>query len=109
MTMSPGLRKLALTAHVTTSVGWLGAVAASLGLGVAGMTLQDPERGARGLSRPGTDGLVRPLLVMNVFASIVLLLYMQTLGVLADLCCTARPLWSSCSLPQGFPSSSPEG
>jgi hypothetical protein len=28
MTMTPGLRKFALTAHVTSSVGWLGAVAA---------------------------------------------------------------------------------
>jgi len=26
MTMTPGLRKFALTGHVTSSVGWLGAV-----------------------------------------------------------------------------------
>ncbi len=35
--MPPGVRKLALTAHVTTSVGWLGAVAAFLAVAVAGL------------------------------------------------------------------------
>ncbi len=38
MIMSPRLRKFALTAHVTTSVGWLGAVASFLVLAVAGLT-----------------------------------------------------------------------
>ena len=37
MIMNPGTRKLALTAHVTTSVGWMGAVAAFLALSIAGM------------------------------------------------------------------------
>lgn len=36
--MSPGVRKLALTAHVTFSVAWLGAVAGFLALAVAGLT-----------------------------------------------------------------------
>lgn len=36
--LSPALRKLALTAHVTASVGWLGAVAAFLALAVAGLS-----------------------------------------------------------------------
>ncbi len=36
--MPPRVRKLALTAHVTTSVGWLGAVVAFLALAVAGLT-----------------------------------------------------------------------
>src|SRR5713101_7904881 len=43
MTMTPRLRKFALTAHVTFSVGWLGAVAAFLALAVAGMTSQDAQ------------------------------------------------------------------
>jgi hypothetical protein len=38
MTMTPRLRKLALTAHVTSSVGWLGAVVAYLALAIAGLT-----------------------------------------------------------------------
>jgi len=43
MTMTPALRKFALTAHVTSSVGWLGAVAAFLVLAVAGLTSQDAQ------------------------------------------------------------------
>ncbi len=42
MIMTPGLRKVALTAHVTSSLGWFGAVAAFLALAVAGLTGQDP-------------------------------------------------------------------
>ena len=41
MTMKHGLRKLALTAHVTSTVGWLGAVAGFLALAIAGLTSQD--------------------------------------------------------------------
>src|SRR5713226_6387857 len=46
--MTPALRKLTITAHVTFSVGWLGAVAAFLVLSIAGLTSQDAEvvRGA---------------------------------------------------------------
>ncbi len=43
MTMTPSLRKFALTAHVTSSVGWLGAVAAFLVLAVSGLTSQDAQ------------------------------------------------------------------
>ena len=43
MTMTPGVRKLALTAHVTLSVGWLGAVAAFLVLAIAGLTSKDAQ------------------------------------------------------------------
>ncbi|CAN5210258.1 hypothetical protein BH10PSE4_BH10PSE4_38390 [soil metagenome] len=41
--MSPGLRKLALTVHVTASVGLLGAIAAFLALSVAGLAGRDPQ------------------------------------------------------------------
>ena len=43
MIMTPGLRNFALTAHVTSSVGSLGAVAAFLALAVAGLTSQDAQ------------------------------------------------------------------
>lgn len=48
MNMSTGFRKFALTAHVVSSVGWLGAVAAFLVLSIAGLRSQNPEtvRGA---------------------------------------------------------------
>lgn len=38
MTMSPALRKLALTAHVTASIAWLGAVSSFLALAISGLT-----------------------------------------------------------------------
>jgi hypothetical protein len=108
--MTPRVRKLALTAHVTASVGWLGAVAGFLGLAIVGVASQDPQlvRAAYLVMEPvgwfvlvplaaaslvtglvqafGTTwGLFRHYwvlfkLVSNVFATIVLLLYMQTLG-----------------------------
>lgn len=43
MTLPSGLRKLVLTLHVTSSVGWLGAVAAFLVLAVAGLTSRDVQ------------------------------------------------------------------
>jgi hypothetical protein len=111
--MTPWLRKFALTAHVASSVGWLGAVAGSLALAVAGLTSRDPQvvRAAYlTLKLTGwvvlvplslaslLTGLVQSLgtrwglfrhywilakLLMNVLATIVLLLYMQTLSYLA--------------------------
>ena len=39
--MTPGWRKLALTAHVTSSVGWLGAVTGFLALAIVGFTSRD--------------------------------------------------------------------
>lgn len=44
MTFSPRLTKFALTIHVVTSVGWLGAVATFLALAVAGLTSNDSQR-----------------------------------------------------------------
>src|SRR5437660_415292 len=41
--MSPGLRKVALTAHVTSSIGWFGAVSAFLALALVGMASQDRD------------------------------------------------------------------
>jgi hypothetical protein len=41
MTLTPGLRKLVRTAHVTFTVGWLGAVAGFLVLAITGLTSRD--------------------------------------------------------------------
>jgi hypothetical protein len=114
MNLTLGLRRLALTAHVGFSVGWLGAVAGFLALAVAGVMSKDAEtvRGAyllmemtgwvvlvplslasliTGLvSSIGTSwGLFRHYwvvvkLLINITATSILLLYMQTLGQLAD-------------------------
>ena len=43
MTMTPSVRKFALTTHVTSSVGWLGAVAGSLALAIAGVASHDSQ------------------------------------------------------------------
>ena len=43
MSMTPRLRKLMLTAHVTFSVGWLGAVVVYLALAVTGLTSRDVQ------------------------------------------------------------------
>lgn len=43
MIMTPRLRKFALTAHITSSVGWLGAVVGFLALVIAALTIQDDQ------------------------------------------------------------------
>ena len=109
----PRIRKFALTAHVVSSVGWLGAVAAFLALAVVGVTSQDAQtvRGVYLVMEAAAwlilvplafasliTGLVQALstswglfhcywvlskLVINVIASAVLLLYMQTFDSMA--------------------------
>lgn len=66
MAMTTRVRRLVLTAHVTTSVGWLGAIVAFLPLAVAGVISRDAQtvRGA-------------------YLATILLLSYMQTLRFMA--------------------------
>jgi hypothetical protein len=120
--VGPRPRKLALTAHVSSSVGWLGTVASSLALAVAGMVSDDVEvvRGSyltlellgwyvlvplslasllTGLvSSLGTSwGLFRHYwvvakLVINVFATVVLLMYMESLDYLAAVARTTGDL-----------------
>lgn len=43
MSMAPGARKFMLTAHVVSSLGWLGAVVVYLALVVAALSTNDPE------------------------------------------------------------------
>ncbi|MEX0701390.1 MAG: hypothetical protein WD069_04780 [Planctomycetales bacterium] len=111
--MAPCLRKFALTAHVISSVGWLGAVGVFLALSVVILTGPDAETvRAASLAMESigwfvlvplsiaslVSGLVQSLgttwglfrhywilakLAINLFATVVLLLYMQTLGYLA--------------------------
>src|SRR5262245_66370735 len=113
MTMKPGLRKAALTTHVASSVGWLGAVAVFLALGLVGLTSLDAEtvRAVYRVAEPAAwialvplalasllTGLVQSLgttwglfrhywvvfkLAMNLGAVAVLLMYLQKLDSLA--------------------------
>ena len=113
MTMTPGLRKFALTAHITFSVGWLGAVAGFLALAIAGLTSKDAQlvRAAYLAMKLTAWFVIVPLafaslltgiiqsvgtawglfrhywvlakLVLTVFATVVLLLKMKLIGYLA--------------------------
>jgi hypothetical protein len=115
MTMTPGVRKFALAAHLTVSVGWIGAVVAYLALGIAAVTSQNAQtvRGAWiAMELTGwyvmvplalaalLTGLVMALgtpwglfrhywvllsLVLTILATLVLLLHMPTVSALADL------------------------
>jgi hypothetical protein len=113
MTMTPRLRKFALTAHVASSAGWLGAVVVFLGLAVVGLTSPNAQtvRGAYLVMEPAAwfvlvplafasllTGLVQSLgttwglfrhywvifkLIINVVTTIVLLVYMETFSFMA--------------------------
>jgi uncharacterized membrane protein len=123
MTMPPRLRKVALTVHVTISVGWIGAVAAYIALDVAAATSHDTqtlrasylamESIARYVIVPLAvasllTGLVMSLgtkwglfrhywvlisLLLTIIATVVLMAEMQTISYFADI--AADPTTSS--------------
>jgi hypothetical protein len=77
MTMTPGLRKLVLTAHITSTVGWLGAAAGFLALAVAGQTSEDARmvRAVYLAAEPITWFALVPLSLASLLTGIV-----QSLG-----------------------------
>lgn len=111
--VKPAVRRGLLVAHIAGSVGWLGAIAASLALAVVALVTTDPDVTSavyRVLEPLGwaalvpfslaalVTGVIQSLvspwglirhywvlikLLLNVFAVAVLLLYMQTLAGLA--------------------------
>lgn len=113
MIMPPGIRKFALTAHVTVAVGWVGAAVCFLGLAAVGLTSRDEQtvRGAYLVMEPAAWFVLVPLaiaslltgivmslgttggifrhywvvfkLVISTFATIVLLVYMETFRFMA--------------------------
>lgn len=113
--MPPQLRKLALTTHVASSVGWIGAVVVFLAIASLGLTSHEPQtvRGAYLVMEQAAwltlvplacasfvTGLVMSLgtawglfrhywvvfkLFITVFATVVLLVYMQTFRQMAAL------------------------
>jgi uncharacterized membrane protein len=115
MTFSPSMRKLALTAHITSAMGWLGAVVVFLVLSVIGLTSDDARtvRGAYRVMEPAgwyalvplacaslVTGVVQALgtswglfrhywvlfkLVITVFVTLILLIYMETFRVMASM------------------------
>jgi hypothetical protein len=113
--IAPRLRKFALSAHLTFSVGWIGAVLAYLALGVGAVTSEDVDTVRAAwtameltgwyvivplalaslitglLMALGTKwGLFRHYWVLisfglTVFATVILLLHMPTVSSVADL------------------------
>ena len=77
MTMTSGLRKFALTAHVTSSVGLLGSIAAFLALAVAGLIRQDVQTVRA--AYPAMELIARLVVVPLAFASLLTGL-IQSLG-----------------------------
>lgn len=73
MTLSPGLRKLALTTHVTSSLGWLGAAGAFLALAIAGLNSDDAQlvRGSYVAMDVITRFAILPLALAAVASGIV--------------------------------------
>jgi hypothetical protein len=114
MTMAPNLRKFVLTVHITSSLGFLGAALAYLGLGISAVTSEDAQtvRAAwiamevigwyvivplalaallTGLVQAlGTPwGLFRHYWVLitfllTIFATVILLLHMPSVSALAE-------------------------
>src|SRR5918993_5908111 len=120
MMMTHGVRRFALTAHVTCSVGWLGAALAFLSIAIVGLTHEDAPtvRGVYLVMEPAAwfvlvplafasllTGLVQSLgttwglfrhywvlfkLLINIVATVVLLAYMETFRVMAAVAADPR-------------------
>lgn len=75
--MTPRIRKLALTSHVTFSVGWLGAVLAYLVVAISGLTSVDPQlvRGTYGSMQLMISVVIVPLAIAALVSGLV-----QSLG-----------------------------
>lgn len=67
--MTPGFRKLILVAHITFSVGWIGAVAGFLALAIAGLTSHNVET-VRAVY-PAMELTARFVIVPLAFASLL--------------------------------------
>jgi uncharacterized membrane protein len=113
MIMQAGVRRFVLTAHVTSTLGWLGAVLVFLALSVVGLTSRDAQtvRGAYLVMEPAAWFVLVPLafaslltgiaqalgtawglfrhywvlfkLLITLFATAVLLMYLETFRYMA--------------------------
>ncbi|MDQ3962341.1 MAG: DUF2269 domain-containing protein [Actinomycetota bacterium] len=115
MVMKPGLRKFALSVHLTFSVGWIGAVLAYLALGMSAATSEDVQTVRSAWTAMELTGwyVIVPLAIaslltglimafgtkwglfrhywvlisfaLTTFATVILLLHMPTVTTMADL------------------------
>jgi hypothetical protein len=72
--LTPGLRRLTFTTHITSSVGWVGAAVTFLALAVIGFRSDDPVkvRGAYLLMAPAAWFVLVPLAHASLLSGIVL-------------------------------------
>ena len=72
--MTPALRRFTFTTHITSSIGWVGAVCAFLALGVIGFTTDDEVkvRGAYLLMAPAAWFVLVPVAHASLLSGIVL-------------------------------------
>jgi hypothetical protein len=73
MMMSPGARKLALTAHIVSSLGWMGAAFAYLVMALVTLSGPDPQavRAAYFLMEPLSRFAIVPLAFASLFTGLV--------------------------------------
>lgn len=73
MTLSPRARRAALTLHVASSVGWLGAVIAFLGFAAVGLASDDEDtvRGAYLVMEPAARFVLVPLAFATVVTGVL--------------------------------------
>jgi hypothetical protein len=74
MTLTPGLRKGVLAAHLAVSVGWLGAIVPYLALGVTAVTSRDLETVRASwlaMERIGWYAIV-PLALASLFSGVIM-------------------------------------
>lgn len=113
--MKPGLRKFALSVHLTFSIGWIGAVLMHLALGVAAVTTENVQTIRAAWTAMELTGwyVIVPLAIaslltglvmalgtkwglfrhywvvisfaLTTFATVILLLHMPTVSAMADL------------------------
>ena len=74
MAFAPALRKFTYTTHVTTSVGWIGAVMVFLAIAAIGLTSQDDRtvRGAYLVMAPAAWFVLVPLAHASLLSGVVL-------------------------------------
>jgi hypothetical protein len=77
MTMNVRLRKLALTTHVTVSVGWFGAITTFSALAIVGLTARDEQtlRATYLVAQPLTEYVLVPLAIASLLTGLI-----QSLG-----------------------------
>jgi hypothetical protein len=73
MMMTAALRKFALTTHITSSIGWLGSVAAFLALAIAGLSSTDSQtvRAAYVAMHVTTWFVIVPFCLASLFTGLV--------------------------------------